>query len=151
MSDLSDISPLAPRKADPWVKFRPNDWQGNDRIRLCSLQARGLLIELYCLAWKAQRIGYLDQPNGGPFENATELARFLAKRVNAKSSQITRSLSELMGSNLIISDEFGRVFIPEIVHLAAETQRARENGKRGGNPVLTGKSQQISGLIDVDP
>ena len=36
-------------KKKPWLKFHPLDWLGDPHLRLCSLEAKGLLIDIMSL------------------------------------------------------------------------------------------------------
>jgi hypothetical protein len=43
----------------PWFKFYPRDWRGDQALRLVSLPARGLWIEMMCLMHEATPYGHL--------------------------------------------------------------------------------------------
>ena len=42
----------------PWLKFYPRDWRGDQALRLVSLHARGLWIELLCVMHEATPYGH---------------------------------------------------------------------------------------------
>lgn len=45
--------------AQPWLKFYPRDWRGDQALRACSVAARGLWIEMLCVMHEAQPYGHL--------------------------------------------------------------------------------------------
>jgi hypothetical protein len=54
--------------AHPWIKFYPRDWRGDQALRVCSLAARGLWIEMLCIMHEASPYGHLilgGQPVSG--------------------------------------------------------------------------------------
>lgn len=51
--------------SQPWMKFYPRDWRGDQALRVVSLAARGLWIEMLCIMHEAPQYGHLmigDQP-----------------------------------------------------------------------------------------
>lgn len=49
----------------PWIKFYPRDWRGDHALRVVSLAARGLWMEMLCVMHEASPYGHLmvaDQP-----------------------------------------------------------------------------------------
>lgn len=45
--------------SDPWFKFYPPNWRGDPALRMCSLSARGLWMEMLCLMHEASPRGFL--------------------------------------------------------------------------------------------
>ena len=43
----------------PWLKFYPQDWIGDPKLRACSLAARGLWLEMMALAHEAVPYGHV--------------------------------------------------------------------------------------------
>ena len=43
----------------PWLKFYPADWRADPRLRMCSLAARGLWIELMSYMHEGEPYGHL--------------------------------------------------------------------------------------------
>lgn len=50
---------------NPWMKFYPADWRADPQLRMCSLAARGLWVEMLCLMHEAEPYGHLTV-NGRP-------------------------------------------------------------------------------------
>lgn len=45
--------------SNPWLKFYPRDWRGDQTLRAVSIAARGLWIEMLCVMHEAQPYGHL--------------------------------------------------------------------------------------------
>ena len=45
--------------SNPWMKFYPRDWRGDQTLRAVSVAARGLWIEMLCIMHEAQPYGHL--------------------------------------------------------------------------------------------
>lgn len=45
--------------AQPWMKFYPRDWRGDQALRVVSLAARGLWMEMLCIMHEASPYGHL--------------------------------------------------------------------------------------------
>ncbi|HDA7904193.1 TPA: hypothetical protein O5V80_002738, partial [Staphylococcus aureus] len=45
--------------ASPWMKFYPSDWRADPMLRLCSMAARGLWVEMLCIMHEATPYGTL--------------------------------------------------------------------------------------------
>jgi hypothetical protein len=90
----------------PFLKFFPNDWLADEKLRLCSLAARGLWIEMLCLMHKnAKRRGYLEHPDGSAI-TAEQLARVVG--IEAGESRVT--LRELEAAGVFSRTENGTIF-----------------------------------------
>ena len=45
--------------AQPWLKFYPRDWRGDQALRAVSVAARGLWMEMLCIMHEASPYGHL--------------------------------------------------------------------------------------------
>jgi hypothetical protein len=45
--------------SNPWLKFYPRDWRGDQALRAVSISARGLWMEMLCIMHEAQPYGHL--------------------------------------------------------------------------------------------
>jgi|GEM_PF-1289163 len=45
--------------SNPWFKFYPTDWQSDQALRICSIAARGVWLEMICVMHKADPYGHL--------------------------------------------------------------------------------------------
>lgn len=113
--------------ARPWMKFYPADWRSDPRLRVCSIAARGLWIEMLCIMHEADPYGHL-LVNGLPV-SAKQLASFTGVPL--------REVSKLMGeleTAGVFSVEQDVIISRRMVRDKAKEDRDRENGKGGGNP-----------------
>lgn len=118
-----------PRK--PWLKFFPQDWRGDERLVMCSLGARGLLIEFINLMHTAEPRGYLVVNGGLPTD--AEITRL----VRATSvSEMRRLRAELLDHGVLSVAADGVIYSRRMVREAARSAEGRETGRRGGNPKL---------------
>jgi hypothetical protein len=53
----------------PYLAFFVDDWMSDERLRLCSLAARGLWADMLCVMHKSEVRGYLQRADGLPLTN----------------------------------------------------------------------------------
>jgi hypothetical protein len=114
----------------PWLKFYPQDWMGEPRLRACSLAARGLWMEMIALAHQATPYGHV-LING----NAPDIAT-LARMVGATESECEALMAELDRNGVFSRTRKGIVYSRRMIKDAKRTAHARNIGKQGGNPKL---------------
>ena len=59
----------------PWIKFYPSDWLSDEALRSCSVEARGLWVDMICLMAKSDIHGHLLI--GGKPARAEQIARIV--------------------------------------------------------------------------
>ena len=128
----------------PWFKFYPTDWRADPSLQACSIAARGLWCEMLLLMHEASPRGHLCLPNGTMID-AAMLARFC--RVPA--GEVRKLLAELRKADVFSVIESGVIFSRKMVRDEAESQRAKEAGRQGGNPQLTGKAVALPGACGL--
>lgn len=116
--------------AQSWFKFYPSDWRADPALRMCSLAARGLWIELISLMHEAEPYGHLVV--GGVEPTPAQIGAL----VGSPARQITLLLGELEAAGVFSRTEDGTVYSRKMVRAEAASRAGRENGKRGGNPNL---------------
>jgi hypothetical protein len=125
-----------PARKRPWFKFYPADWQGDEKLRLCSMAARGMMAEFMCLMDRASPYGHLLV--NGETPNDTEMTRL----VGAKSIiEFRRLRDELLERGVLSRTSEGIIFSRKMVRVAQRAAVGRETGKRGGSPLLRGPNQ----------
>jgi hypothetical protein len=134
--DMADSDSNTATQRHSWFKFFPSDWKGDELLAMCSLGARGLLVELLCLMHRATPYGYL-LVNGKPPSDA-ELVRL----VRASSLTELRRLKTELLERGVLSVEGRKVYSRRMVRKGRQSQIGRDTGKRGGNPALTVSEQQ---------
>ena len=78
----------------PWIKFYVNDWLSDEAVRSCSLEARGLWIDMLALMSKSEDHGHLLI--GGRPASADQLARI----VGISPQKTTELMDELYAAGV---------------------------------------------------
>ncbi|MFD2205802.1 hypothetical protein [Kiloniella antarctica] len=112
----------------PWFKFFPTDWRADVGLKLCSLCARGLWLEMICIMHEAG--GYLEI-NGSPVSIPA-----LAALSGTTTQEITGLLGELEEAGVFSRDRKGRLYSRRMLRDLKKASTARNNGRKGGNPAL---------------
>lgn len=117
------------------MKFFPADWRSDPALRICSVAARGLWIDMLCIMHEAEPYGYLNV-KGVPLD-----VRALARMVGLGLQECRKLLKELE-KNGVFSCEFSEknepiIFSRRMVADHAKALKDKENGRGGGNPALT--------------
>jgi hypothetical protein len=114
----------------PWLRFYPSDWRGDAKLRMCSLAARGLWIELCSIMHEAEPYGHL-RVNG-----AIPKVPQIAALVGASKSEVVALLRELGEAGVYSKDESEVIFSRRMVRDKSRENQAVARGKLGGNPQL---------------
>lgn len=114
----------------PWFKFYPSDWRAEPSLRMVSLEARGLWIECLCVMHEAEPYGHL-MVRGVPLEVPA-----LAAIVGSTEQAVRAGLHELEEAGALSKNRDGVIVSRRMVRDAKNRERAKNHGKRGGNPVL---------------
>ena len=117
--------------SDPWLKFYPTDWRSDPALRMCSMAARGLWIEMIALMHEATPYGHLLVSGRSPTDAQ------LAVLVGAPSDQIPELLGELDAAGVFSRTREGVIYSRKMTRTAKKAAIARKNGKNGGNPALS--------------
>jgi len=117
--------------ADPWMKFFTTDWRADPRLRMCSMAARGLWIDLICLMHEATPYGQLLVNGHSPTDAQ------VAVLVGAPSDQVTAMLGELEAAGVFSRTRDGVIYSRKMSRMAKKAAIARNNGRKGGNPTLS--------------
>ena len=129
-----------------WSKFWWQDWQNDKGLRLCSLAARGLWMELLCIAHESG--GYLEV-NGNPLT-----PRQITTLVRAQDREVMRLLGELKVNGVFSVTDDGIMFCRRMVRDAERSAEGRDNiRKRWGNKAdgEAPSSAQPNGEANEDP
>lgn len=116
--------------SQPWMKFFPSDWRSDQALRVCSLAARGLWIEMLCVMHTATPYGHL-LINGSPVSDSQ-----LAMLAGTSSNQITALVGELELAGVFSRTSKGVIYSRRMTRDEKKAVLARKNGKAGGNPNL---------------
>ena len=111
----------------PWMKFYPTDWRADPSLRMCSLAARGLWMEMLCIMHEASPYGTL-RVNGRPVTD-----RQLS---SLAGGDVEGLLAELEDAGVFSREEDGTIFSRRMQRDAEKAAKDKANGKGGGNPSL---------------
>lgn len=114
----------------PWLKFYPSNWRADPALRMCSLAARGLWMEMLCIMHEAIPRGSL-LVNGLPVSG-----KQLASLCGAPLIETVRLMGELAGSGVFSRETDGTIYSRRMRIDEARAQRDKANGAIGGNPSL---------------
>ena len=112
----------------PWLKFYPSDWRGDPKLRMCSLAARGLWLEILTLMHEATPRGHLLINGIAP--NATQLSAL----VGSPQDQVSVGLSELESVDVFSRTESGVIYSRRMTRDEKSASASRANGCLGGRP-----------------
>ena len=114
--------------SQPWMKFYPSDWRADPALRMCSLAARGLWMEMLCIMHEAG--GYLM------VNEKQLLPRQLAVLSGASVDEVNAWLLELSDAGVFSRNADGTIYSRRILKDIARTEGDKANGRKGGNPNL---------------
>jgi hypothetical protein len=118
----------------PWMKFYPADWRADQALRVCSLAARGLWIEMLCVMHNAIPYGHL-LINGSPVSDTQ-----LAMLAGTPSEQISALVGELESAGVFSRTGKGVIYSRRMTRDEKKAALARKYGQQGGNPNLCNKT-----------
>ncbi|MGY3607645.1 MULTISPECIES: hypothetical protein [unclassified Bradyrhizobium] len=124
-------------KKQPWFKFYPQDWRGDAKLRMCSIGARGLWVEMLCVMHEAEPYGHLviGGKNVAPKQ--------IAALAGLSFSECAKYLVELELAGVCSrTEESKTIYSRRMVRDKAKADKDRENGKGGGNPKLLGEDKR---------
>jgi hypothetical protein len=119
----------------PWMKFFPSDWRADQSLRVCSLAARGLWIEMLCVMHNATPYGHL-LINGSPVSDTQ-----LAMLAGTSSNQIPALVGELELAGVFSRTGKGVIYSRRMTRDEKKAALARKNGLQGGNPNLCNQTR----------
>lgn len=119
-------------KQQPWMKFYPADWRADPKLRMCSIAARGLWVEMLALMHEAEPYGHLSVAGVVPD------ARQLAALVGAPVKEVKAAMDELEAAGVFSRTDNGTVYSRRMVRDRERAERDKANGRKGGNPNVKG-------------
>jgi hypothetical protein len=122
-----------PKDKHPWFKFFPANWRGNTKLRLCSVAARGLWMEMLCIMHDAEPYGHLVN-NGISVSN-----KQLAQLSGIGLTEVMKLMCELEVAGVYSRTDGKVIYSRKMVRDRAKAEADRNNGRGGGNPILIGE------------
>jgi hypothetical protein len=124
-------------KAHPYIKFYGRDWIGDTALRMCSIDERGLWIDLLCLMMQGEPYGHLAI-NGRALSD-DEVSRTIGLELNTYKGTLYR----LMERGIPSKTESGMIFSRRLVRDHERFVVGSISGKKGGgNPRLRKKKSE---------
>lgn len=114
----------------PAFQFYPSDWRKDPALSACSMAARGLWIELMCIAHESENYGHLEI--NGKAMTAPQLARM----VGESPAVVTKLVAELDGAGVFSRTPEGVIYSRRMVSDERIRNIRAESGRLGGNPSL---------------
>lgn len=110
--------------ARPYLKFFPSNWRGDPALRMCSIAARGLWVEMLCLMHEAEPYGHL-LIKGLPVN-----AKQLASLSGAGLRETVNALAELESCGVFSKADDGTIFSRRMTRDQARAEKGRESAER---------------------
>lgn len=132
-------------KKRPSFQFYPADWRKDASLQLCSIAARGLWIEMICIAHECEEYGKLGQ-NGRGFSHQT-----LGKLVGLSPQTCKKLLAELETNKVFSRDAAGIIFSKRMIKDEYIRNIRSDAGSNGGNPLLLGNLVKQNGKQKSTP
>lgn len=120
--------------SEPWMKFYPRDWRGDQALRAVSIAARGLWIECLCVMHEAKPYGHLVL-NGAPVDGDT-----LARMTGISVDEVSALLAELRQAGVLSVTGKGVVFSRRMTKDHARAQKGRKAANK--------RWSQVSGDVE---
>jgi hypothetical protein len=131
----------------PWSKFWWQDWRSDPALRACSLEARGLWMDLLCIAHEGTPYGHVTI-GAGTIPTTAQLASM----VGVSTTKIEKLMKELESVGVFSRDERGAIFCRRMVRDFATSEAGRENiSKRWGPNGSTPPNRGATSPPDKEP
>jgi hypothetical protein len=135
---------------NPWFKFYAQDWASDTSLLECTMEARGTLIYLMCVAHEGTPYGYLANERGPFSEN------ILAIKCGMPLEDFREAVEDLVTNGRLVADEDGVLYVPRMARDGDICRVRSEAGKQGGlakakqNPGKT-PSKTLANDSDLPP
>lgn len=120
---------------NPWLKFYPRDWRGDQALRAVSIAARGLWMECLCIMHEATPYGHL-MLNGKPVEDDA-----LSRMAGVSVDEVARLMAELRQAGVLSVTRKGVVFSRRMTKDHARAQKGKAAVKKRWKNDETGTAQ----------
>lgn len=118
----------------PSFQFYPGDWRKDQNLSRASLQAKGALIEIMCLAFECEKRGYLK--TGKDPWTIDEIAH----AIGGDKMENILAIEELLHKKILKKDKKNTIFSARMVRDEKLSKVRRKVGLLGGNPNLVNQS-----------
>ena len=116
----------------PWLKFYPSDWRADPALRMCSVAARGLWMEMLCLMHEAS-------PRGSLLVNGRAIGdKQIAALAGMPAKDAAPLIAELEDAGVFSRECDGTIYSRRMRRDDEKAARDKTNGRKGGNPKVKG-------------
>ena len=123
----------------PWMKFCPSDWRADPRLRMCSLAARGLWIDIISYMHEGEPYGHLT------IDGAIPDLRAIAALVGRPVGEVRKALDELEGRQVCGRSDSGAIISRRMVRDEERSSEGRsEVANRWGQSDGRTRSQRLT-------
>lgn len=119
----------------PWIKFYPRDWRGDQALRAVSIAARGLWMECLCIMHEAKPYGHL-MLNGEPVED-----HVLARMAGVSVDEVSALMAELRQAGVLGVTSRGVVFSRRMTKDHARARKGKKAAIKRWSQVPDGVEQ----------
>jgi len=119
----------------PSFQFYPADWLTDAALRMVSIGARGLWIDMLCIMHQGTQYGYL-KVNDKVILNAN-----LARMTGSTLHEVEGWLLELSDAGVYSTDDSNCIYSRRMIRDEEIRQARADGGYKGGNPNLMGKNK----------
>lgn len=127
----------------PSFQFYPADWLRSTALRSCSLEARGLWMDMMCYMHEGSPYGYLK------VNHKVISPEILSKIIGVKLRKILQLLSELRDAG-VFQEIDGIIYSPRMARDEEIRIKRSAGGCKGGNPNLIQK-KKVNLPSNLDP
>jgi hypothetical protein len=130
-----------------WMQFYGSDWRADPCLKLCSLAARGLWMEMLCLMMSSAKHGFLCHPNSSePLMTAD-----LAKLTGFSELEISPLLKELEGNGVFSRDETTTIYSRRMIRDAERRHKKASNSRNYRRRARSSSSGTFNDVITESP
>jgi len=123
----------------PAFQFYPADWRKDMALQSCSVAARGLWVDMLCIAHECEPYGHLTV-NGKPMTAAQ-----IGRHTGLTERECAKLIAELGDAGVLSRTEEGAIFSRRMVRDEDIRQRRAEGGKAGSEHGIKGAEHGIKG------
>ena len=115
----------------PAFQFYPGDWMKDPDLRICSIFARGLLVDLLCMMFEAKRRGVLEKQSG---EAWTSRDVHRAVGSGAALQEIEAAIKELEDAGVLKREKStGCLYSSRMIRDESIREKRTKSGSKGGS------------------
>ena len=117
----------------PYIPLYVRDWLTSNKLKVCSLPAHGLMINIMCIMHKEDEYGTLSlkQNFKRDEDSRFNFASYLARLLPFTQEEILPSLQELLDEKILYMDE-DCLYCNRMIDDATRSKTNANNGGKGG-------------------